>query len=110
MSIKSNIKKSIAVAACAMALTGASVQQSQAAPQLIMLPVAASHGAPVAGAWAAGGVIATALTLGLYDIIRRTTCAGDFANLGGPGFSKPMGPLDNALPPPACGAPKGRGR
>jgi hypothetical protein len=37
-----------------------------------------------------------------YDLIRRTTCAGDFLKFGGPGFDRPIKPTDNVLPPPRC--------
>lgn len=51
------------------------------------------------GAWYAGGIIITAAVLVTYDIVRRTTCSGDFLNLGGPGFTTRIGPNDNVLPP-----------
>ena len=48
-----------------------------------------SGGAGGAGA-AAGGIIGVAAFLAGYDLIRRTTCSGDFLYLGGPGFTEPM--------------------
>lgn len=51
------------------------------------------------GGWYAGSIIGTAAVLVTYDIVRRTTCAGDFLNLGGPGFTTRIGPNDNVLPP-----------
>ena len=60
--------------------------------------------------WSSGTVIGIATFLGLYDILRRTTCSGDFLNLGGPGFTQPIQPTDNTIPPPQCPpAPTGSG-
>ena len=42
------------------------------------------------GAGAAGGIIGVAALLSAYDLIRRTTCSGDFLHFGGPGFTEPM--------------------
>lgn len=42
------------------------------------------------GVAAVGGFIGFVAALDIYDIIRRTTCSGDFLNLGGPGFSEPL--------------------
>ncbi len=42
------------------------------------------------------GIVAA---LDLYDLIRRTTCSGDFLALGGPGFTSPITPGMNVLPP-----------
>lgn len=54
------------------------------------------------GIWASGTVIGVATMLGLYDIVRRNTCAGDFLHFGGPGFDRPLTPSDNAVPPTTC--------
>jgi len=71
-------------------------------------PNAASAAAPVpvivggsstAGAAAAGGFLGFVAFLDLYDIIRRTTCSGDFLALGGPGFGENITPAMNVLPP-----------
>ena len=56
-----------------------------------------SGGAGGAGA-AAGGIIGIAAFLAGYDLIRRTTCSGDFLYLGGPGFTEPM-PNGNVMIP-----------
>jgi len=42
------------------------------------------------GAGAAAGIIGVATFLAIYDLVRRTTCSGDFLYLGGPGFTEPM--------------------
>jgi hypothetical protein len=65
-------------------------------------PVAGSGG----GAGAAGVIIGIATFLAIYDFTRRTTCSGDWLNLGGPGFDSRITAGMNVLPPPACGTPK----
>ena len=55
-----------------------------------------------AGAGAAGGVIGVAAFFVVYDLIRRTSCSGDFLGLGGPGFSTPI-TVENVITPPKCG-------
>jgi hypothetical protein len=47
------------------------------------------------------GFLGTIASLGAYDIVRRTSCSGDFLGLGGPGFSQPVKATDNVIPP-AC--------
>ena len=56
-------------------------------------------GSSGAGAAAAGGFIGFVGFLAIYDLIRRTTCSGDFLGMGGPGFSEPIRPGMNVLPP-----------
>ena len=65
------------------------------------------HPAPIisgggSGAGAAGGVIGVAAFFVIYDLIRRTSCSGDFLGLGGPGFSTPI-TVENVITPPKCG-------
>ena len=55
-----------------------------------------------AGAGGAGGVIGVAGFLVIYDLIRRTTCSGDFLPLGGPGFTTKIKAGDTILTPPVC--------
>ena len=59
-----------------------------------MVPVAPVTGGSSVGfgPWLAGGIIGVAAFLGIYDFGRRTTCSGDFLNLGGPGFTAPITP------------------
>ena len=52
------------------------------------------------GAGGAGGVIGVAGFLVIYDLIRRTTCSGDFLQLGGPGFTTKIKAGDTILTPP----------
>jgi hypothetical protein len=94
----SNAKKSLIGATLAVSLLSSVVapQQAFALPAPVVVVKTASS--PL---WVAGGFLGFVATLGVYDLVRRTTCAGDFLNLGGPGFSQPMKATDNALTP-AC--------
>jgi hypothetical protein len=68
-----------------------------------VLPIISGGGSGAgAGAAAAGGVIGVAAFFVVYDLIRRTSCSGDFLGLGGPGFSTPI-TVENVLTPPKCG-------
>ena len=53
-------------------------------------PAVVATSSSTAGAWAAGGIIGVAAFLATYDLVRRTTCSGDFFVLGGPGFNEPL--------------------
>jgi hypothetical protein len=56
-----------------------------------------------AGGGAAGGIIGVAAFLVTYDLIRRTTCSGDFLYLGGPGFTTPINAgTGNVMIPRQC--------
>jgi len=73
------------------------------APAAAGIPAPPPHSSHVAGGVGFPAVvIGVASVLGLYDILRRTTCSGDFLGLGGPGFSEPIRPNQNVLPPPNC--------
>jgi hypothetical protein len=72
-------------------------------------PTPAPHPVPnVGGSSAGAGVAVTGGFLGFvgllvsYDLIRRTTCSGDFLQLGGPGFTQPITPAMTVLPPRRC--------
>ena len=54
------------------------------------------------GAGAAGGVIGVAAFFVFYDLVRRTSCSGDFLGLGGPGFDTPV-TVENVITPLKCG-------
>jgi len=58
------------------------------------------------GAGGAGGIIGVVTFLVIYDLIRRTTCSGDFLHLGGPGFTTKIKAGDTILTPPQCIPPK----
>jgi hypothetical protein len=62
-------------------------------------PIFHGGGSSGAGAAAAGGFIGFVGFLAIYDLIRRTTCSGDFLGMGGPGFTEPIRPGMNVLPP-----------
>src|SRR5215475_14559481 len=51
-----------------------------------------------AGAAAVGGFLGFVAVLAGYDLLRRTTCSGDFLGLGGPGFGEKM-PNGNVMIP-----------
>ena len=80
---------------------------SSAMPVPVVHPVTAGTSS-AAGAAAVGGFIGFVALLDIYDIVRRTSCSGDFLGLGGPGFSEPVTPLMNVLPPMCQTAPKAR--
>jgi hypothetical protein len=54
-----------------------------------------------AGAGAVGGFIGFVAAIVTYDLIRRTTCSGDFLGLGGPGFTTPITPASGNVMIPA---------
>jgi hypothetical protein len=73
-------------------------------PVPVRVPVPIAGGAS-AGAGVAGGFIGFVGLLVTYDLIRRTTCSGDFLQLGGPGFTTPITPAMTVLPPRCAPAP-----
>jgi hypothetical protein len=74
------------------------------APVPVPVPIAGGASAG-AGAAAAGGFIGFVGLLVTYDLIRRTTCSGDFLQFGGPGFTTPITPAMTVLPPRCAPAP-----
>jgi hypothetical protein len=91
---------SAAIAGVMLATAAASTPANALAP-----PPPPAGAAASAGAWWVGGFIGIVAALDLYDIIRRTTCSGDFLNLGGPGFTSAITPPMNVLPP-QCRPPR----
>ena len=73
----------------------------------VVHPAVVAGTSSTAGAWAAGGIIGVAAFLATYDLIRRTTCSGDFLALGGPGFTEPM-PNANVMIPQCPTVHKGK--
>jgi predicted DNA-binding ribbon-helix-helix protein len=61
-----------------------------------VIPPSGTSGA--AGAGATAGFIGFVAVLVGYDLLRRTTCVGDFSYLGGPGFTEKM-PNSNVMIP-----------
>ncbi|MBN8941152.1 MAG: hypothetical protein J0H01_16730 [Rhizobiales bacterium] len=86
----------------AAAIVTVSAERSQAAA------IVKLHPAPVGGVWATGSLIGVAAALGIYDLVRRTSCTGDFLKLGGPGFGEPIRPSDNVLVPRQCAGVRAR--
>jgi hypothetical protein len=82
----------------ALAFTAALPTASSAAPVAPHV-VAAAGTSSAAGAAATGGFIGFVAALDIYDLIRRTTCSGDFLGLGGPGFSEPLKVGMNVMTP-----------
>ncbi|MGH6685005.1 MAG: hypothetical protein ACRECA_13995 [Pseudolabrys sp.] len=80
----------------ALLLTAVAPTASTAA---VVRPVPTGSTSGAAGVAGTGGFLGFVAALDLYDLIRRTTCSGDFLHLGGPGFSSPITPLMNVLPP-----------
>lgn len=68
----------------------------------IVHPPVVTGGGGGSGAGGAGGVIGVAAFFVIYDLIRRTTCSGDFLALGGPGFSTKIKAADTVLIPRKC--------
>ena len=62
-------------------------------------PAIAAGTSGSAGAAATGGFLGFVAALDIYDLIRRTTCSGDFLDLGGPGFSEPLKVGMNVITP-----------
>jgi hypothetical protein len=82
----------------ALLLTAAVPTTASAVPIVIPPPPTGSTSG-AAGVAGTTGFLGFVAALDLYDLIRRTTCSGDFLRLGGPGFSSPITPLMNVLPP-----------
>ena len=95
-----NISKRTRSTAAILAIAGIIGVAVPAAAGAVRLPPHHSHVAGGVGFPAV--IIGVASALGLYDIVRRTTCSGDFLGLGGPGFNEPIRPNQNVLPPPNC--------
>ena len=68
-------------------------------------PIIAHGTSGAAGAGAAAGFIGFVAVLVGYDLLRRTTCVGDFLYLGGPGFTEKM-PNGNVMIPQCVTAKK----
>src|SRR5262245_49704691 len=67
-------------------------------PKPPVIPPHTTGTSGAAGAGAVGGFIGFVAAIVTYDLIRRTTCSGDFLGLGGPGFTEKM-PNSNVMIP-----------
>lgn len=93
----------LTLAAALATTSGSSISQAAAVGPA---PVAAAAGSTSGGVAATSGLIGIATFLGIYDLVRRTSCSGDPLRLGGPGFTSPIRPSDNVLPPQCRTAPR----
>jgi predicted DNA-binding ribbon-helix-helix protein len=86
--------------ACLVALTSFPTTASAwYPPKPPAAPPIITHGTSgAAGAAATAGFLGFVAVLAAYDLLRRTTCVGDFLYLGGPGFSEKM-PNGNVMIP-----------
>jgi len=67
-------------------------------PHVVAAPKLATSASFGAGAAATTGFLGFVAVLAGYDLLRRTTCSGDFLGLGGPGFGEKM-PNGNVMIP-----------
>ena len=92
MKSNSSLKHWMIGAAMATAILISPAGKIQAA--MMVVPVA-----PTPSASGAGIVVGIATALAAYDFARRAACVGDFFKLGGPGFDRPITPVDNVMKP-----------
>ena len=83
-------------AVCAAIVAMPSFASAYYCPPHVVLTTTGTSSA--AGAAAAGGFLGFVAVLAGYDLLRRTTCSGDFLGLVGPGFGEPM-PNGNVMTP-----------
>lgn len=98
------MKKSVSVAVAAVILATTVVQTPSFATVAVPPPPPPPGGGGGAGG-GAGGIIGIAAFFVAYDLIRRTTCSGDFLHLGGPGFTTKIKVGDSVLIPRKCYIP-----
>jgi hypothetical protein len=102
------MKKPISAFMVAAVMTTAAVPTKSFAlppvpPVMMPVPLSGGGGGAGTGAGVAAGIIGVAAFFVFYDIGRRTTCSGDFLQLGGPGFSTPItAATGNVLIPKEC--------
>ena len=96
------MKKRISVILAASLMTTALIPTQSFALVLVPPTPVIIGGSGGSGAGAAGGVIGVAAFFVFYDLIRRTSCSGDFLGLGGLGFDTPV-TVENVITPPKCG-------
>jgi hypothetical protein len=96
-----------ACAAVISAFAFTAIVPTTASAAVAVTPVVVGGTSAAAGASAVGGFLGVVAFLDAYDLIRRTTCSGDFLGLGGPGFGEPM-PVGNVMIPQCPTAQKGK--
>jgi len=99
------LRTTVATVICALALTTPFPNTAFAwyyppKPPPIIPHMSGTSGA--AGAGATAGFIGFVAILAGYDLLRRTTCVGDFLYLGGPGFTTPITPASGNVMIPQC--------
>ena len=97
------MKKRVSVILAASLMTTALIPTQSFAVVPVPPPAVIIGGGGGSAAGAAGGVIGVAAFFVFYDLIRRTSCSGDFLGLGGPGFDTPVTIGLNVITPPNCG-------
>ncbi len=100
--------KKVTCAAIASAFVFAAVAPNTASATPVVHPAVVAASSTGAGAAAVGGFIGFVAALDIYDLIRRTTCSGDFLGLGGPGFSEPLKVGMNVMTPQCPTVHKGK--
>src|SRR5262245_26448310 len=98
------LRTTAATVICALSLTtsfpnAASAWYPPPPPKVVPFTPGASAGAGVA---ATGGFIGFVAVLVGYDLLRRSTCVGDFLGLGGPGLTTPITPASGNVMIPQC--------
>ena len=76
-------------AVCAALIAMPSFASAYYCPPHVVAPAVVTTSS-AAGVAATGGFLGVVAVLVGYDLLRRTTCSGDFLGLGGPGFTKKM--------------------
>lgn len=97
-------------AAVASAFVFAAAAPNMAAAAPVPAPVVVAGTSSAAGVAAVGGFLGFVAFLDMYDLVRRTSCSGDFLALGGPGFGQAITPAMNVLPPQCAPVKKHRKR
>jgi hypothetical protein len=91
MKSNSSLKRWMIGAAMATALLISTAGKIEAGIAVSVTPAPSASGA--------GVVVGIATALAAYDFARRVACVGDFFKLGGPGFDRPITPVDNVMKP-----------
>jgi hypothetical protein len=92
------LKYAAAVCAALVAMPSLASAHYYHIPKVVLAPKLGTSSAFGAGAAATTGFLGFVAVLAGYDLLRRTTCSGDFLGLGGPGFGEPM-PNGNVMIP-----------